>query len=61
MTLKAKRTVLLGDRKMISKDKMIRRGWAEQRILAMAPQIEKEQEAQARRLQQAGQEPGVTG
>jgi hypothetical protein len=55
---KAKRTVLLGDRKMISKDKMIRRGWAEQRILAMAPQIEKEQEAQARRLQQAGQEPG---
>lgn len=58
---KAKRTVLLGDRKMISKDKMIRRDWAEQRISEMAPQIGMERQAREQRAQQKDmtrQDPG---
>jgi hypothetical protein len=49
---KAKRTVLAGDRKMISRDKMIRR-WAEQQISKMTPQIAKEQQARRQRALQA--------
>ena len=52
---KAKRTVLVGDRKMISKDNMIRRDWAEQQISEMVPQIEREQQAREQRAQRVHQ------
>jgi hypothetical protein len=52
---KAKRTVLVGDRKVISKDNMIRRDWAEQQMSEMAPQIEVEQQAREQRAQRVQQ------
>jgi hypothetical protein len=56
---KAKRTVLAGDRKMISKHKMIRRDWAEQQVSMYATQIDREQQAwEGQQQPQQQAEPG---
>ena len=48
----AKRTVVPGDRKVISKDMMVQRDWAEKRVLELAAEIEHERVA--REQQEAG-------